>query len=93
MQEKALEYATQEKPISESELFEITYQDSRNKFNKDLEKMIANVEKDNFDKNIIFLDKNHPPSALPGTMKFLQSKLSTKKFRFKVVCIAPLCKS
>lgn len=40
------------------------------------------------DKHVIFLDKNHPPSAIPGAMKAIKESMPNN-YEVKIVALTP----
>ena len=70
------------KNLSRDELFDKTGKEARDLFNKRLSSLLANAHKKRETNIFIFLDKNHPPNAIPGVLKLVDSEGSHLNKRF-----------
>ena len=57
--------------LTTDELFDKTDKDAKNVFNERLANLLTSGDKENCKSHFIFIDRNHPPNAITGTVKFI----------------------
>jgi len=65
--------------------YEKTYKQGRDKF---FIRVANAIKKPKSHKHFVFLDKNHPPSAIPGTMKSIKESIPNN-YEVKIVALTP----
>ena len=64
--------------LSEDKAFENSRKTGIKYFNDQLVSLLKSSEKLNCNAHFIFIDKNHPPNAIPGTMETIQNNATTE---------------
>ena len=76
------------KRLSFDQLFEKTGKDARNLFNDKLRELISTTDQRKSKAHFVFIDKNHPPNAINGTLDLIRR--SSQHLDTLIVAITPL---
>jgi len=74
--------------LDRDSLFHKTTKTSRTEFTRGIERMFQAASSSTEDKSVIFLDKNHPPNAIPGVMRDLQ-KACPRSLKLRTIAVVP----
>jgi len=77
------------KKLTKDELFAKTATEARNLFNERLGDLIFKSDKVGGKAHFIYIDKNHPPNAVPGTLKVIREN-STPALDISIIALTPL---
>lgn len=79
--------AKTQRKLTTEQLFDKTGRDARNLFNERLANLISTGEKKNCSAHFIFIDKNHPPNAIKGTLDLIRK--SGEGLNLEVIALTP----
>jgi len=76
------------KKLTRDDLFAKTATEARNLFNQRLGELIFNSDKMGGKAHFIYVDKNHPPNAVPGALKIIQEN-SNDLLDISIIALTP----